>query len=112
MATPASMSGTTLHINRAGGLPRGKARLVNMASTSLLALATMLITGSADANDAQPRVTAVAVARATIVAGVRVGTPVKDERKGEQRPLVKPRERPCPEAEQSPSCRLIVTDMP
>jgi hypothetical protein len=83
-----------------------------MASTSLIALATMLLTGSAGANDAAPRVAAVAQARATIVAGVRVGAPTRDERKTEQRPLIKTRERPCPEAEQSPSCRLIVTDMP
>jgi hypothetical protein len=82
-----------------------------MASTSLIALATMLLTGSAGANDA-PHVTAVATARATIVAGVRVGPPVRNERTPEQQPLVpKPRERPCPENDQTP-CRLIVTDLP
>jgi hypothetical protein len=84
-----------------------------MASTSLIALATMLLTGGAGANDAAPRVAAVAQARATIVAGVRVGPPTDDKRPRTQQPLVrKTRERPCPEVEQSPSCRLIVTDMP
>jgi hypothetical protein len=82
-----------------------------MASTSLIALATMLLTGSAGANDAAPRVTAVATARATIVAGIRIGPPAKDDRAPEQQPLTKPRERPCPEAGQTP-CRLIVTDLP
>lgn len=83
-----------------------------MASTSLIALATMLLTGSADANDAQPRITAVAVARATIVAGVRAGPPtVQNPKRAAQQLPVKPRDRPCPEADPAP-CRLIVTDMP
>jgi hypothetical protein len=83
-----------------------------MASTSLIALATMLLTGSAGANDAAPHVATVAQARAAIVAGVRTGPSIRDAKTRTQQPLVnKPRERPCPETTDAP-CRLIVTDMP
>jgi hypothetical protein len=89
-----------------------RAIIVTMASTSLIALAAMLYSGSADANDAQAHVVAVVTARATIVAGVRVD-PVpdpNDPRKALQQVDVKPREQPCPENPQNP-CRLIVTDL-
>lgn len=82
-----------------------------MASTSLIALATMLLTGAAGANDAAPRVAAVATARATIVVGVRATPPQQALSDKRDRPQIKPRERPCPETTDAP-CRLIVTDMP
>jgi hypothetical protein len=83
-----------------------------MASTSLIALAAMLLSGSADSNDAQPHVVAVLTARATIVSGVRVGSnPDPDDARNAAQPVdAKPRERPCPENSQTP-CRLIVTDL-
>lgn len=80
-----------------------------MASTSLIALAAMLLTGSVRAHDGQPHVVAVAVARATIVSGVRAGPP-PERRDRVERVEAKSRERPCPESTKAP-CRLIVTDL-
>jgi hypothetical protein len=83
-----------------------------MSFTILLAL--VAFPASVRAEDAVSHVTAVAVARAQIVSGVRISreqvaldqdTAVRKTR------LPKPRERPCPEADEHP-CRLIVVDMP
>lgn len=86
--------------------------MLNMASTSLLALATMLLTGSVWADDGAARIAAVATTRATIIAGVRIAQP---DRRLDAMPLeigaAPPRERPCPERDRTP-CRLIVTDIP
>jgi hypothetical protein len=70
--------------------------------------------GSIRAEQATPRVTAVAVARAQIVSGVRISREqidVDQDTATRKTRLPKPRERPCPEAHEHP-CRLIVVDMP
>jgi hypothetical protein len=83
-----------------------------MASTSLIALAAMLMLGSAKANDAHQHVVAVATARATIVSGVRSGVPTEPVATEQRdRRDMKPHERTCPESAQTP-CRLIVIDQP
>jgi hypothetical protein len=97
---------------RAGVPLRRRAIIITMASTSLIALAATVLSGSAGANDAASHVVAVATARATIVAGARVGSnhDLDDHREPPQPADTKPRERPCPENAQTP-CRLIVTDL-
>ena len=86
--------------------------MVKMSFTILIAL--VALPGSGRPETAAPRVTAVGVARARIVSGVRISrehvivdadTPMRATR------LPKPRERPCPDADTQP-CRLIVVDMP
>lgn len=89
-----------------------RAFMVTMSFTVILALALLPETVGAD--NAAPHVTAVAVARATIVSGVRISREqlALDEDSSSRNPrLPKPRERPCPEADERP-CREIVVDMP
>lgn len=89
-----------------------RAFMVSMSFIIILALAVLPATARAD--DAAPHVTAVAVARARIVSGVRISHEQlaldQDVRSRNMR-LPKPRERACPEADEHP-CRLIVVDMP
>jgi hypothetical protein len=85
--------------------------MVIMLFTMILAGA---LVGSVRADERNPRATAVAVARAEIVSGVRITremTIPDDERRVRNNRLPKPRERPCPESDDHP-CRLFVVDMP
>lgn len=86
-----------------------------MVSMTLITLAALvLVPGSARSDPAVPRATAVVVARAQIVAGVRISSDQIEKDKGElsrATRLPKPRERPCPDTD-TPPCRLIVVDMP
>ena len=62
---------------------------------------------------ATPHVTAVVVARAKILEGVRAGPAAlttEPRAADEERPRPRPRQRPCPEVEATP-CRLMVIDM-
>jgi hypothetical protein len=74
--------------------------------------ALVVMPGQVRSDPATPHVTAVAVARAQILSGVRAGPePQATDKKRENRETPRPRERPCPEAEATP-CRLMVIDMP
>jgi hypothetical protein len=86
--------------------------MVSMMLTMLAVLA--VIGGSVRADDTVPHNAAVAVARAEIISGLRVGPPLQPadpKREARETPLPKPRERPCPEREGTP-CRLMIVDMP
>jgi hypothetical protein len=77
-------------------------------------LASILVSDNAHSEEDSTRITAVAVARAQIVSGVRLSreqVAVDDETPPRVTRLPKPRERPCPEPSEQP-CRLIVVDMP
>lgn len=73
------------------------------------------LVGRVRAEEQRPRVTAVAVARAEIVSGIRITRdmiiPDNDERRSRNGRLPKPRERPCPDSDENP-CRMLVVDMP
>lgn len=82
--------------------------------TVTIALALALLPGSVRADPASPHVTAVAVARAQILSGVRIEQAPQaavSKRERREAPLPRPRERPCPEREATP-CRLMILDMP
>jgi hypothetical protein len=75
--------------------------------------ALILLPQQVRSDPATPHVTAVVVARATILEAVRAGpAPLATDGKPEERhgPRKRPRQRPCPEAETTP-CRLMVIDM-
>ena len=86
-----------------------------MVSMSLAIIIALIVTGElARANDGAAHVTAVAVARAQIMSGIRIDHEhllADNEQPSRNTRLPKPRERPCPEADTHP-CRLIVVDMP
>ncbi len=105
-----SLNGPYSGAKRHGAPRRAGRKMVYMASTSLLAVATLILSGSVRANDDAPHVAAVAVARAQILSGVRIA---QDGRPAEpQTPTApKPRERPCPD-DADTRCRMIVVDMP
>ena len=91
---------------------RLRAFMVSMKFTIIVGLAMMPNPMRAD--DAMPHVTAVAVAKAQIMSGIRIDRDylqADNERPLRGNRLPKPRERPCPEADTHP-CRLIVVDMP
>lgn len=97
---------------RAGKAPQSGAFMVSVMFTIILA--TILAGDAARSEEGSTRVTAVAVARAQIVSGVRLSreqVAVDDETPSRVTRLPKPRERPCPEPSEPP-CRLIVVDMP
>jgi hypothetical protein len=84
----------------------------------IIGLALTVLPGSVRAEESASHVTAVAVARAQIVTGVRISredVAIDHETQPSSRSrairLPKPRERPCPEPD-TPPCRLIVVDMP
>lgn len=86
--------------------------MLSMAFIIILAL--IVAGGPVRADDSASHVTAVAVAKAQIVSGIRITRdhlqtdiemPTRNAR------LPKPRERPCPEVDEHP-CRLFVVDMP
>ena len=91
---------------------RLRAFMVSMKFTIIVGLA--MIPNPMRADDATPNVTAVAVAKAQIMSGIRIDRDylqADNERSSRGNRLPKPRERPCPEADTHP-CRLIVVDMP
>ena len=70
--------------------------------------------GSVHAHEASPRATAVAVARAEIMSGVRITREMmmpEAEKPSRTNRMPKPRERPCPDHDAYP-CRMIVIDLP
>lgn len=81
-----------------------------MTSRLVPILVALGLTASAHADAVDGRSIAIAVARAQIVSGVRIGqdrAPSEERSDGETRL----RERPCPERDQAP-CRLLVVDIP
>ena len=86
-----------------------------MVSMSLAIIIALIVAGGpVRANDGAAHVTAVAVAKAQIISGIRIDRDylqADNERSSRNTRLPKPRERPCPEADTHP-CRLIVVDMP
>jgi hypothetical protein len=86
--------------------------MVTMLVTMIMAGA---LVGSVRADEMNPRATAVAVARAEIVSGVRIMREEMmrpdDETRSRTNRLPKPRERPCPDSEEQ-ACRMIVVDIP
>jgi hypothetical protein len=86
--------------------------MVSMLVTMIMAGA---LVGSVRADEVNPRATAVAVARAEIVSGVRITREMlmrpDDETRSRSNRLPKPRERPCPDNEERP-CRMVVVDIP
>ena len=86
-----------------------------MVSMSLAIIIALIVTGQpVRANDDAGHVTAVAVAKAQIMSGIRIDRDhllADNEQPSRNSRLPKPRERPCPEADPHP-CRLIVVDMP
>lgn len=106
-----SLNDTISVLAKAGAQRLARRIMINMLLTIFMLTA---LTGPSRANEAAPHVTAVAVARAQIMSGVRIAQQLDsadaEPRNRKTRPP-KPRERPCPEANIKP-CRLFVTDMP
>jgi hypothetical protein len=85
--------------------------MVSMLVTMIMVGA---LVGSVRADEVNPRATAVAVARAEIVSGVRITREMlipDDETRSRNNRLPKPRERPCPDGEEH-GCRMVVVDIP
>lgn len=105
-----SHSGTARTPNRSGGSSVVRGIMVNMSIPIVLAL--FMIPDGVGARGAGPRLSAVAVARAQVVSGVRNLQEANEARPARRTdPTPRPRERPCPEAARTP-CRLFVTDLP
>ena len=86
--------------------------MVSMMFTILAML--VLLPDAGRTESSMPRVTAEVLARARIVAGVRIAREqviVDSDTPSRATRLPKPRERPCPDTDAHP-CRLIVVDMP
>jgi hypothetical protein len=76
-------------------------------------LASIALAGSVRADSPASHATAVVVARAQIMSGIRVGSeppPSGAKRDRSEAPPPRPREKPCPEQEATP-CRMLVVDM-
>ncbi len=85
--------------------------MVTMLFTMIMAGA---LVGNGRADEVNPRVAAVAVARAQIVSGVRITREMlirDDEAPSRGNRLPKPRERPCPDTHEQP-CLMVVVDIP
>jgi hypothetical protein len=106
-----SPNGTADDPKHSGGQRRGAAFMVAMLFTMIMAGA---LVGNVRADEVNPRVAAVAVARAEIVSGVRITREMlirDDEAPSRGNRLPKPRERPCPDTHEQP-CRMVVVDIP
>lgn len=106
-----SPNGTDDEPKHSGGRLRRAAFMVTMMVAMIMAAA---LVGNVRADEVNPRMAAVAVARAEIVSGVRItremlisdsNMPSRSNR------LPKPRERPCPDTDERP-CRMVVVDIP
>lgn len=111
VATAQSRHETVVGRTRAGRAARRRAIILTV---SVIIVSVAVLIASVRADEASPRVTAVATARAQIMSGVRIGSdqPVRDDHapsRTMRQP--RPRERPCPETDDH-HCRLIVVDMP
>lgn len=112
IAAGQSPNETSVAFQNGSATQKTSALIVSMSFTIIVAAA--LLPGSVRAQDAVPHVTAVAVARAQVVSGVRISREqmeLDQESAARKTRLPKPRERPCPETDEHP-CRLIVVDMP
>ena len=106
-----SLISTGVNAQTAGNLAAFLRKMLAMLLTTVLALA--VLPGSIRAEDSTPHVTAVAVAHAHIVAGVRVSPDriaATDSKRSSPVTLAKLRAAPCPEVA-DPRCKLLVLDM-
>lgn len=107
-----SLNETATSENATGDPRHASVFTVSMTLTTLAAF--VLVPGSARSDPAVGHATAVVVARAQIVAGVRISSEqIEKDSNGLSRStrLPKPRERACLEIDKHP-CRLIVVEMP
>lgn len=112
IAAGQSPNETDVAFQNGSAAPRTSAFMVSMSLTIIFAAA--LLAGTVRAEDSVPHVAAVAVARAQIVSGVRISreqVELDQDTAARKTRLPKPRERPCPEADEHP-CQLFVVDMP
>lgn len=106
-----SPNGTEDEPKHRGGRTRRGAFIVAMIVTIVMAAA---LAGNVRADEASPRVTAVAVARAEIMSGARITREMlisDSDMPSRGNRLPKPRERPCPDTDERP-CRMVVVDIP